>query len=726
MAPPAKLCRRAWMNVQYSPMRERNRPLTGRGALSNPTGRFERNQRESVDDGWYQEEVPDFIPTSIEPDRARSVIARNDSPDIPFEQSINPYRGCSHSCAYCLRGDTPILMADGSTRTIAKIDVGSEIYGTLRQGSCRRYTKTRVLAHWSVIKPAYRISLEDGTETVAGGDHRFLTERGWKFVTGTMSGELQRPYLTENNKLIGTGRFAGQVRKDSDYKRGYLCGMIRGDAHLAAYPYRDRDGNHGTQHRFRLALCDTEALYRAQGYLLDFAIIAREFVFQAASANRREMSAIHTGACWSFERIHRLIAWPPVPSRSWLAGFLAGVFDAEGSFGSGILRISNTNQQIIDWIRRCLREFAFRFAIEEPAADDRNKPIKVVRLVGGLREHLRFFHLFDPAISRKLNIEGRAVKSESPLRVESIEPVGTMRLYDITTGTGDFIADGVVSHNCYARPSHAYMGLSAGLDFETRLFYKKDAGKVLEEELAKPGYVCRPITLGANTDPYQPIERQRRVTREILEVLTRCRHPVTVITKGALVLRDLDLLADLARDGLAGVGVSITTLDAGLKRVMEPQAASARARLETVRRLNEAGVPTGVLVAPVIPALTDHELEGILAAAAAAGARWAGYVLLRLPYEVKDLFREWLAAHYPDKADHVMSLVRQMRGGKDYDSSFGTRMRGTGPVAELLRSRFEIACRRLGLGAGRRQPPDISLFRPPRAAAAGPQLTLEL
>ncbi|HEX4268086.1 MAG TPA: PA0069 family radical SAM protein [Steroidobacteraceae bacterium] len=498
--------------------------------------------------------------------------------------------------------------------------------------------------------------------------------------------------------------------------------MIRGDAHPGAYPYQRKSGNWNTLYQFRLALCDDEALYRAQSYLLDFCIAAHEFAFQAALGARRALMAIRTAGRASFEQIYLLIAWPPAPSRCWSAGFLAGIFDAEGSFSNGILRISNTNLQIIDWICRCLREFGFRFAVEEPTGE-RAKPIKVVRLVGGLPEHLRFFHLLDPAISRKLDIEGRAVKSEARLRIASIEPVGTMRLYDITTGTGDFIANGVVSHNCYARPSHAYMGLSAGLDFETRLFYKKDAGKLLQEELARPGYVCKPITLGANTDPYQPIERQMKVTREILEVLARCRHPVTVITKSALVLRDLDLLADLARDGLAGVGVSITTLDVELKRVMEPQTASPRARLEAVRRLNESGVPTGVMVAPVIPVLTDHEMEAILEAAAEAGARWAGYVLLRLPHEVKDLFREWLAAHYPDRADHVMSVVRQMRGGKDYDSSFGTRMRGTGAFAELLRSRFQIACRRVGLGTGRHQPPNTALFRPP---SSGPQLALDL
>jgi DNA repair photolyase len=297
-----------------------------------------------------------------------------------------------------------------------------------------------------------------------------------------------------------------------------------------------------------------------------------------------------------------------------------------------------------------------------------------------------------------------------------------MRLYDITTGTGDFIANGVVSHNCYARPSHAYMGLSAGLDFETRLFYKADAGKVLEEELSRPGYVCKPITLGANTDPYQPVERNMRVTRSILEVLTRTRHPVSIITKSALVLRDLDLLTDLARDGLVGVGISITTLDAELKRRLEPRAAAPQARLRALRELNAAGVPSGVMVAPVIPALNDHEIENILGASAEAGARWAAYVLLRLPYEIKDLFREWLAEHYPDRAAHVMSLIRDMRGGHDNDPRFGSRMRGTGPIAELLQNRFAVACRRLNLNASRRHPPDTTLFRPP--GPGGAQLRL--
>jgi DNA repair photolyase len=277
---------------------------------------------------------------------------------------------------------------------------------------------------------------------------------------------------------------------------------------------------------------------------------------------------------------------------------------------------------------------------------------------------------------------------------------------------------------CYARPSHAYMGLSAGIDFETRLFYKADAGKLLEKELARPGYVCKPITLGANTDPYQPVERRMHITRAVLEVLARTRHPVSIITKSALILRDLDLLTDLARDDLASVAISITTLSTETKRSLEPRTASPQARLRAMRELNAAGVPTGVMVAPVIPAITDHEIEAILEAATAAGAPWAGYILLRLPHEVKNLFRDWLTEHFPDRASHVMSLIRDMRGGDDNDPRFGTRMRGTGPVAELLRNRFKIACQRLKLNSGSRETAQRThLFRPP--IVQGSQLSME-
>jgi DNA repair photolyase len=274
---------------------------------------------------------------------------------------------------------------------------------------------------------------------------------------------------------------------------------------------------------------------------------------------------------------------------------------------------------------------------------------------------------------------------------------------------------------CYARPSHAYLGLSPGLDFETRLFYKADVARVLTEELARPGYLCRPIALGANTDPYQPVERRLRVTRSILEVLQSCRHPVSIITKSSMILRDLDILKDLARQRLAHVTVSVTTLDAELKRRLEPLASSPQARLATIRALAKEGIPVGVLVAPVIPGITDHELEQIASAVAEAGATSAGYVLLRLPHEVKGLFREWLAEHYPERAGHVMSLIHALRGGADNDPRFGHRMRGTGPFAELLRKRFELACRRAGLEGKRGLPLSTTLFRRP-----GPQAELAL
>jgi len=276
---------------------------------------------------------------------------------------------------------------------------------------------------------------------------------------------------------------------------------------------------------------------------------------------------------------------------------------------------------------------------------------------------------------------------------------------------------------CFARPTHAYLGLSPGLDFETKLFYKADAVKILEAELSKPKYVCKPIALGINTDGYQPLEKRLEVTRGILGVLARCRHPVTIVTKSALVVRDIDLLTDLARDRLVSVMVSITSLTNDIKRTLEPRTASPQARLRVVQQLAQAGIPVGVLVAPVIPAITDHEMEDILAAAKEAGAGSAGYVLLRLPHEVKILFREWLAEHYPDRAKHVMSLINQTQGGKDYDAEFGRRMTGTGPYAELLRTRFELARRKCGFDSARdRHELDVSLFRPPTPDQS--QLTL--
>lgn len=277
---------------------------------------------------------------------------------------------------------------------------------------------------------------------------------------------------------------------------------------------------------------------------------------------------------------------------------------------------------------------------------------------------------------------------------------------------------------CYARPTHAYLGYSPGLDFETRLVFKPDVAALLERELRKPGYVCKPMALGSNTDPYQPVERTLKLTRSVLEVLERFGHPVSVVTKSAGVLRDLDVLQRLAARGLVRVYLSVTTLDAGLARRMEPRAATPDRRLGAIAALTQAGVPAAVLAAPMIPGLNDAELENILERASRAGARHAGYVLLRLPHELRSMFEAWLCEHYPDRARHVLSLIRETRGGKLNDSRFGARFRGQGPYADLLGMRFARAARQWGFEE--RAPLDTSHFAVPGAAiaAASPQLSL--
>jgi DNA repair photolyase len=269
---------------------------------------------------------------------------------------------------------------------------------------------------------------------------------------------------------------------------------------------------------------------------------------------------------------------------------------------------------------------------------------------------------------------------------------------------------------CFARPTHAFLGLSPGLDFESKLFMKPNAPELLERELSAPGYTPKVIAIGTNTDPYQPIERRYQIMRRILEVLDRAGHPVGIVTKSALVLRDLDILARMAKRDLVKVAISVTTLDAKLARTMEPRASTPPRRLEALRQLVKAGVPTSTMVAPVIPALNDAEIERILEAVAETGVRHAGYVLLRLPLEVRDLFREWLMANFPDRYRHVFKLIRDMRGGKDYDSTFGSRMTGKGPIAWMIGRRFEVACERLGFNATSVRT-TTEHFRPPQGAS---------
>jgi len=629
------------------------KPRKGRGAISNPEGRFESLRVTAVDDGWTNDTDAQLPPlaTTVTAEHAKSIISRNDSPDIPFEQSINPYRGCGHGCVYCLSGDTDILLASGRTRLLGDLKIGDEIIGTARHGLFRCYVKTRVLAHWATRKRAYRLLLANGTTITASADHRFLSDRGWKFVAEAAQGQNPRAHLTTGDRLLGVGMPTDLIAPTPVDRRGYHCGVVR-NRHRAVRAYVVREESTEMAAQFHLALADGAALQGSSAYLQDFAVQVRAFILQTATS-----SALGGQSPRSVQVIEKLTAWPRFTPAQWSRGFPGGIFDAAGSYTAGIV--------------------------------------------------------------------GQSVASGASLDIVEIKSLGnSMPMYDITTGTGDFIANGVVSHNCYARPAHSYVNLSPGLDFETKLFYKENAAELLRQELSRPSYVCKVINLGANTDPYQPIERKLKVTRSILEVLQKFQHPVTIITKGNLIERDIDILAAMARDNLASVHVSVTTLDANLKRILEPRAPAASVRLQAIRCLHAAGIPVGALVAPVIPAINDHEIEHILAAVAQAGAQSAAFVMLRLPYEVKDLFREWLAEHYPLRAARVMSLVNDLRGGRDNDPRFGTRMRGTGPLADLVRRRFEVACRKLNLNTARRAVLDTRLYRVPAPSAA--QLDLGL
>src|SRR3990170_3146380 len=578
---------------------------------------------------------------------------------MPFKWSINPYRGCAHACVYCAHGDTPILMGDGTTRSLGDLGIGNEIYGTVRDGHYRHYVKTGVLAHWSARKPAYRIALQDGTELIASGDHRFLTNRGWKFVTGAEQGRNRRPHLTTGIRLIGVGAFASAIAKGADYRRGYLSGIIRGDALLASYRYTRAGRRHGDQHRFRLALVDEEALRRAQDYLLGFAVPTGNFLFQEARTTTKRMQAIRTSARGHVEDIRRIIEWPSAPSRQWCAGFLAGIFDAEGGYNRGILRISNTDRTVIEWITRCLRGLGFGFKLESHS-NERTRPVHVVRLPGGRRTHLRFFHRVDPAIARKREIAGQAVKSTAPLRVKAIDPLGARELFDITTGTGDFIANGVVSHNCFARVTHWYLDQDGVNEWSSRIFVKVNAPEVLRQELARPTWRREQVHIGTATDPYQPAEGAYRITRQILEALRDHDTPAALVTKSTMIVRDRGVVRQLAGGPGALVMFSITTVDPAIAREIEPDVPPPQRRLEAMRALAEAGIPTGVLLAPVLPGITDGEeqLAAVVAAAKEYGASALFTNTLHLGEVTKQAFFEYLEHKRPELVPEYERLYR--------------------------------------------------------------------
>jgi len=589
-------------------------------------------------------DAPQALQTRFYEVRSKSALNRvPDRSRMPFRWTVNPYRGCTHACSYCMGPQTPVLMADGRTKAIAELRAGDRIYGTKREGRYRRYVTTEIVDHWSSIKPAFRVTLADGTELVASGDHRFLTERGWKHVRPTARPE-QRPYLTTANTLMGTGRFARSDGDWPDYRRGYLSGLIRGDGTIGTYSY-DRPGRRRADaHRFRLALVDREALQRARGYLADMRVETQELAFSDATADRRAVRAIRTSSRDNVEAITSLIRWPPSPRAEWCKGFLAGIFDGEGSY-SGSLRISNTCSEIIDWIIKSLRILGFSSCIEDYGPTD---GLRTVRLLGGLPAALRFFHLTDPAITRKRSIEGTALKCSTDLSVSSVEPLGRgHQLFDITTGTGDFIANGVVSHNCFARPTHTYLGLDAGRDFEREIVVKVNVPEVLRAELKRPSWRREHVALGTNTDPYQWVESRYRLMPGVWEALRDTDTPGSILTKSPLLLRDLELMREVP--GIRA-NLSIPTLEEKAWRATEPHTPHPRARIEAVAELNRNGIPCGVLIAPLMPGINDDpsQVEAILDLAHEAGAVDIGGLALHLRGEVRALFFDWLREHRPE------------------------------------------------------------------------------
>ena len=592
-------------------------------------------------------DAPEAMGINFHEVRARSALNHVPGGRYGFSWTINPYRGCTHACVYCVGPDTPILMADGTTRRIEDVRVGDAIYGTVRRGSYRRYTTTRVEAHWATLKHAYRIVLEDGTELIASGDHRFLTDRGWKHVMGAECGPMQRPFLTLNNKLMGIGALGSGGEETSEYRRGYLCGMIRGDGHVGSYAYERAGRANGDVHRFRLALADREALDRSRDYLAAAGVGTHVFKFSPENERHRSVDAIRNYSRDGVDRVRKLIEWPVSAGEEWTRGFVAGIFDAEGS-RSECLRIANKDRELVGRTADALDRLGFAHRVEGPNRGG----VEYVRLLGGLREQLRLFQRIDPAISRKRSIDGIAIKSQAKLKIESIEPLGErMRMFDITTGTSDFIANGVVSHNCFARRTHTYLDMDAGRDFEREIVVKVNVPELLRCELERPSWKRELVALGTNTDPYQWVESRYLMMPEILEALGEAETPVSVLTKSPLAMRDIKIYQRLARRGLpVSVNLSVPTLDEDAWRATEPHTPSPAARLDAVAELRRRGIDSGVLIAPLMPGINDDpdQVRPIVERARKAGATFLGGVALHLRDEVKDVFFAWLAAKRPD------------------------------------------------------------------------------
>ena len=670
-----------------------------RGAESNPQSRFEKLR---YDASLASEPPPALDPDEeVEPDPrtillrdpSRTIVARNESPDVGFDASVNPYRGCEHSCIYCLVPETPVLHADLVWRALGDVRVGDTLIGFDEHespaGRFRKLGTATVEAVWRSRKPVSRIETASAS-VLATSDHRWLRDDslGWWRTDELLPGRRLRRVPVANGEAI-----------DDDYRAGYLSGL--------SLSSRGNDLSL-RQTAWRAAAVNREPLARAVSYLAGFGVDAHLQTADGGADTSHSVVEVDARSLANRERLTKLLG-NEVESRSYRRGFLAGLFDVDGQNGAS-LRIARVDDAIVQRVRCYAGALGFRFQLEP-----RRDRMIALRLLGTYADRLRFLSTVAPAALRKLaNLGNLMHLAREP--VEAIEPAGMRDVVDIQTSSGTFFAAGLATHNCYARPSHEYLGWSAGVDFETKILVKHDAPALLRKALDSPKWKPTTIALSGVTDPYQPAERKLGITRGVLAVLAEYRNPVAVITKSWTVTRDVDLLAELASYGAASVAVSVTSLDPSLQRILEPRAAPPKLRLAAIERLAKAGVPVGVMVAPIIPGLTDHEVPKILAAAASAGAGHAGRVLLRLPHGVKELFEEWLEKHFPDRKAKVLNRLRAAHGGKLYDSTFRHRQRGEGFFADQVGVLFEAARRRAGLAA---RGPELSTaaFRRPRAQA---------
>lgn len=570
-------------------------------------------------------DTPGFAGMTFYEVQAKSIINRVPGQSrVPFQWTINPYRGCGHACTYCLSGDTPILMADGRTRPLEQLRPGDLIYGTVEHDGARTYTITEVLDHWATTKPAYRVRLADGTELVSSGDHRFLTGRGWRYVAGAPG----RPRLRVGDRLAGVGGLSGPGPADpagesADYRLGYLCGAIPGD---------------------RAVCTEGEALDRVRRYLGTFGAGMTGFRYERGGAGRTATMTLRTAT-----PIDELTAWPDAPTDEWRRGFLAGVFDSEGGLDERGTRIGRRDS---DAIELALKHLGFESTTE---------PDGTVRLRGGLPASVRFGRMVDPACRARRTILGQPVEAPRSLTVTAVEPLGLqLPLFDITTGTGDFVAAGVISHNCFARNTHTYLDLDAGHDFDSKVVVKVNAGQLLRRELAAKRWRGETIAMGTNVDCYQRAEGRYRLMREILAALRDFANPFSILTKGTLITRDLDLLREAASVTRVGLSMSIGFVDEVLWRSVEPGTPSPRRRLDAVRTLTDAGFAVGVLMAPILPGITDDDasMEATVAAIAEAGAVSATPLPLHLRPGAREWYLAWLRRTRPALVPHYRELFR--------------------------------------------------------------------